>query len=70
QEEPFALKRDTITAIDERDEDDSPTTQISNFRFYQDRPTGDIVVFATRFGERDSKKWKWADHYRYRVTLG
>ena len=70
QEEPFALKRDTIAMIDERDEDDSRTTQISNFRFYQDRPTGDIVVFATRFGERDSKKWKWADHYRYRVTLG
>ncbi len=68
-EKPFAIKRDTITVIDERDADDSPNTQISNFRYYQDRETGDVVVFATRFGERDAKQWKWADHYRYRVAL-
>ncbi|MFH1744290.1 MAG: sialidase family protein [bacterium] len=69
QEEPFAIKRDTITVIDERGPQDSPKTQISNFRYYQDRKTGDVVVFATRFGERDAKQWRWADHYRYRVAI-
>ena len=69
QEEPFALKRDTITVIDERGPDDSPKTQISNFRYYQDRETGDVVLFATRFGERDAKHWKRADYYRYRVAI-
>ncbi|MBN2309580.1 MAG: exo-alpha-sialidase [Candidatus Hydrogenedentes bacterium] len=69
QEDPFAIRRDSLTVIDERGPDDSPQTQISNFRYYQDRATGDVVVTATRFGERDAKKWKWADHYRYRVAL-
>ena len=69
QEEPFAIRRDTITVIDERGPDDSPRTQISNFRYYQDRETGDIAIFATRFGEQDPKHWKRADYYRYRVAL-
>ena len=69
QENPFALKRDTITVIDERGPEDSPRTQISNFRYYQDRDTGDVIVCATRFGERDAKNWKQADYYRYRVNM-
>ncbi len=69
QESPFALKRDTITVIDQRGPSDSPRTQISNFRYYQDRQTGDVVVFATRFGERDAQDWKRADYYRYRVAV-
>ncbi|HQO36360.1 MAG TPA: sialidase family protein [bacterium] len=69
-EEPsFRLKRDTITVIDRQGPEDSERTQISNFRYYQDRENGDIVVFATRFGECDAKEWKWADYYRYRVSL-
>ena len=70
QEEPFALKRDTLTIIDERGPDDSPQTQISNFRYYQDRTNGDFVAFATRFGENDPKDWKRADYYRYRIAIG
>ncbi len=69
QESPFALNRATISVIDERGPDDSPKTQISNFRYYQDRETGDIVVFATRFGEKDPKHWKRADYYRYRISI-
>ena len=69
QEEPFSLKRDTITVIDERGPGDSPKTQISNFRYYQDRETGDVVLFATRFGEKDTTRWKDANHYRYRVAI-
>jgi hypothetical protein len=65
----FALKRDTIFAIDERTYNDSPRVQLSNFRFYQDRESGDVVVFLTRYGETSEKEWMLADYYRYRVEL-
>lgn len=69
QEEPFALKRDTIFAVDERNFNDSPRVQMSNFRFYQDRETGDLVIFLSRYGELSEKEWMIADYYRYRVEM-
>jgi len=69
QESPFALKRDTIFAVDERTFNDSPRVQMSNFRFYQDRENGELVIFLTRYGERSEKEWMLADYYRYRVEL-
>jgi hypothetical protein len=69
QEEPFALKRETIFAVDERTYNDSPGVQLSNFRFYQDRETGDVVIFLTRYGEHSEKEWMLADYYRYRVEM-
>jgi len=69
QEDPFALKRDTLFAVDERGYNDSPRVQMSNFRFYQDRETGDVVVFLSRYGEHSEKQWMLADYYRYRVQL-
>ena len=69
QEEPFALKRETIFAVDERTYNDSPGVQMSNFRFYQDRETGDVVIFLTRYGEHSEKEWMVADYYRYRVEM-
>jgi hypothetical protein len=69
QEEPFALRRDTIFAVDERGYNDSPRVQMSNFRFYQDRETGDLVIFLTRYGEKNEKEWMVADYYRYRVEI-
>jgi hypothetical protein len=69
QEYPFAMKRDTITVIDQRGPGDSERVQMSNFRFYQDRQTGDIVLFLARYGERSAENWKSADYYRYRVAL-
>lgn len=69
QEAPLALKRDTIFRIDERAGTDSPQVQLSNFRFYQDRQSGDLVVFLTRYGEVSAERWMEADYYRYRVAL-
>jgi hypothetical protein len=69
QETPLALKRDTIFAVDERTYNDSPRVQLSNFRFYQDRQTGDVVIFLTRYGEFSEKEWMLADYYRYRVQM-
>ena len=42
---------------------------MSNFRFYQDRETGDVVIFLTRYGEKSEKEWMVADYYRYRVGM-
>lgn len=69
QEEPFALKRDTITVIDRQQPGESPQVQHSNFRFYQDRENGDVVLFLTRYGETSAEEWMLADYYRYRVAL-
>ncbi|HVF09923.1 MAG TPA: sialidase family protein, partial [Abditibacteriaceae bacterium] len=72
EEEPFALRRDTITIIDQRAEHEDDQVQMSNFRFYQDRVTGDVVLYLTRYGERGSQglDWMQADNYQYRVGLG
>jgi hypothetical protein len=69
QEEPFAFKRETIFAVDERNYNDSPRVQMSNFRFYQDRENGEVVIFLTRYGEFSEKEWMLADYYRYRVRM-
>src|SRR5207249_4490764 len=42
---------------------------VANFRFYQDRATGDLVLFLTRYGEQSEKEWMLADYYRYRVQM-
>ncbi|MBM3263475.1 MAG: exo-alpha-sialidase [candidate division Zixibacteria bacterium] len=70
QEEPFALKRNTITVIGDRAPGEPPEVQMSNFRFYQDRENGDLVVFVTRYAERSAKDWMLADYYRIRVAMG
>ncbi|HQL65268.1 MAG TPA: sialidase family protein [bacterium] len=68
-EDPFCMKHSTISIIDTKAPDEPETLQLSNFRFYQDNENGDIVVFLTRFGERDQKNWKNAGYYRYRISL-
>lgn len=71
QEEPFALKRDTITVLDRRGPDEDPCIQPSNFKHYQDRETGDLVFYLTRYGERGVSNGRWlsADPYQYRVDI-
>ncbi len=69
QEEPFGLLTDTIFVIDEKGYNDSPGLQLSNFRYYQDRLTGDLVLYLTRIGEQDAQLWQIADYYRYRIEI-
>ncbi len=69
QEEPFGLIRDSITVIDEQAPGEPDAVQMSNFRFYQDRDNGDLVVFLSRYAERSAEKWMDADYYRYRVRI-
>jgi len=71
QEEPFALIRDSIFVIDRAQPGEHPETQHSNFKMYQDRATGDVVLYLVRYGERGyaDNAWLNADHYQYRVQL-
>jgi hypothetical protein len=69
QEHPFALRRGTLTVIDRQAPGEPAEVQHSNFRFYQDRDNGDVVLFLTRYGERSAKDWMLADTYRYRVAV-
>ena len=73
QEDPVALKRDTFAIIDTRAPGEGPHVQHSNFRFYQDRVTGDVVLYLTRYGERgwtnDDGQWIKADSYQYRICI-
>jgi len=69
QDNPFALKRDTIWVIDEKGYNDSPDLMLSNFRYYQDMLTGDVVLYVTRLGEKGMKCWKEGDYYRYRIEV-
>ena len=69
-EKTCTLMRNSLRTIDERHSDDGPTTQLSNFKFYQERPSGDVILFVSRLGERDEEKWFDADTWQYRITLG
>jgi hypothetical protein len=72
QEEPFALKLSTLKEIDRRAPHEDTRVQMSNFKFYQDRETGDIVLYLTRYGENgfDNNAWLRANLYEYRIGLG
>ncbi len=41
----FRIRKDTLTVIEQRDEADN--IRFSNWRYYQDRATGDLAVFMT-----------------------
>lgn len=71
QENPLALKRETIRGIECAAPHESPRLQLSNFRFYQDRATGDVVLYLSRLSERgeDNGRWVLADHYQYRISI-
>ena len=68
-EAPFGIVRDSIAVVDEQGPGEPDNVQMSNFRFYQDRETGELVLFYTRYSERSAKDWMDADYYRLRVRL-
>ncbi|MCM8818409.1 MAG: glycoside hydrolase [Candidatus Omnitrophica bacterium] len=70
-EDPFYIKTDTIKIIDTRQKNEPPQLQLSNFRIYQDRENGDIVLFLSRYGENgfENNRWLLANYYRYRIKI-
>lgn len=63
-----ALKRDTVTRIDDRREEDSPRVQLSNFSCFEDRETHAVEIYLTRIGEAPEDFWG-ANAYKYTLTL-
>ena len=63
-----ALKRDTVTRIGGRREEDSPRVQLSNFSCFEDRQTQAVEIYITRIGEDADDFWG-ANAYKYTLTL-
>jgi BNR repeat-like domain len=65
-----ALRKSTVTVIDDRQPNQGPDVQFSNFSLYEDRETHALVLYLTTYGqEPDPAAWATADSYRYTVTL-
>jgi hypothetical protein len=61
------LVKESVTAIDDRGENDSPQLMLSNFLADEDRETGDILVHMSRAFA--AKGWT-SDAYLYRIGVG
>lgn len=63
-----ALKRSTVTVIDDRRPGDGGTLQLSNFSLLEDRQTHALEIYLTRLGEDPEDFWG-ADAYKYTLRL-
>ncbi|HIE14885.1 TPA: exo-alpha-sialidase, partial [Candidatus Bathyarchaeota archaeon] len=67
-EDKLAVKRKSMLVIDDRMPGEPELVQLSNFRCYQDRATGDLVMIMARYGECKDD-WRRSPLYLYRVHL-
>lgn len=67
-EQLAALKKSTLTVIDDRGPTDSTALQLSNFSALENRETQDIELFLTRYGENSDNIYT-ANAYKYTLTL-
>lgn len=63
-----ALKRKTVTPIDDRRDEDSARLQLSNSSCFEDRESHALEVYLTRLGEDADDFWG-ASAYKYTLTL-
>ncbi len=63
-----ALKRSTVTAIDDRRPGESDRLQLSNFSLFEDRETHVLEIYLTRLGA-DPKDFWGSDAYKYTLRL-
>jgi len=68
EEDIPALKKGTVTVVDDRGPEDGPNVQMSNFSLLEDRETRDLEVYLTRIGEDPDDFWG-ADVYRYALAF-
>ena len=62
-----ALRKGTLTVIERPEPTDTPEIQFSNFSVLENRQSGEIELYMTRYGERAD--WRMADAYKYTITL-
>ena len=63
-----AIRKDTVTVIDDRRPTDTPNLQLSNFSIVENCATGQLEMFLTRYAE-SSEHWLHANAYKYTLTL-
>lgn len=63
-----ALKRNTVTAIDDRTPSQTPAVQFSNFSLLEDRETHAFELHLTAYGEYADSVYT-ADNYKYTLTM-
>ena len=63
-----ALKRKTVTLIDDRQEGESPRLQLSNFSLLENRETHTLELYLTRLGADPNDFWG-ADACKYTLTF-
>ncbi|MDB6025416.1 MAG: hypothetical protein JWM68_1639 [Verrucomicrobiales bacterium] len=63
-----ALKKSTLTVIDDRGPEDTKAVQFSNFSLLENRKTLDLELFLSRFGEKPGSKFS-ANAYKYTLTF-
>jgi hypothetical protein len=63
-----AIKRNTVTIIDNRAEGESDMIQLSNFSILENRETHAIELYMNRLGA-DPKNFWTGDSYKYTLTL-
>ncbi|REJ96324.1 MAG: exo-alpha-sialidase [Planctomycetota bacterium] len=63
-----ALKRNTVTVIDDRRDDQPAALQFSNFSLVEDRETHQFELQLTTYGQDPGSVYT-ADNWKYRLTL-
>lgn len=63
-----ALKKASVTLIDDRREGDGSRLQLSNFSLLENRRTHDLELYLTRLGENPDDFWA-ADAYKYTLRI-
>ncbi len=63
-----ALKKNTLTIIDDRGPTDTAELQLSNFSLLENRETKDLEIFLTRYGERTDSVYS-GDVYKCTLKL-
>jgi hypothetical protein len=67
-EKKVALKRKTVTIIDDRQPGDSSRVQFSNFSLLENRETYEFEIYLTCIGENPSDFWG-ANVYKYTLSF-
>jgi hypothetical protein len=67
-EEKAALKKTTLTIIDDREPGDTEGVQFSNFSLLENRETKDFEIYLTRLGEKPDNVFS-ASAYKYTLKL-
>jgi hypothetical protein len=63
-----ALKKNTLTVIDDRSAEDTEAVQFSNFSLLENRETLDLEIYLSRFGEKKDHQFS-ANAYKYVLTF-